>query len=111
MSGTIYDNNILFRATLNDIDDEDDLDFGELDTQAFNIQQDIDKIEPNREPRLELDYLGNNADIELIYRYITTWLDRDADMNDYLDKVENEIENGLNVIVTEREVLGYSKRQ
>ncbi len=101
----------MFRGIVNDSDNNEDIDFSELDNRAFTLQSEINKIEPNRNPQLELDYLGINNDFELIFSFNTTWMDRSADIEEYLDKVQDEIENGMDVIVTEREFLGYTKNK
>ena len=111
MSQTL-DLHVLFRGYINeDSLDDDEPDFADFDTKAFGLQSDLDRLEPNRDPRLETEYIGNNGEFELKFVFLTTWLDRDADVEDYLDRVQNEIENGLDVIVTEREKLGYMRRQ
>lgn len=106
-----YNFNVMFKGFLNENDDdEEEVDFGEFDTNAFFLQKDLELIEPNRDPKLETEYLGNNGEFELLFTHKTTWLDRDADIEDYLEKVQEEIENSLNVIIEETEKLGYTKR-
>jgi len=102
-SNTVH---VLFRGLVKDIDEddmEDELEFGDFDSQIFGLSGEIDRLQPNRFPHLELDYLGNSGDAELIFRFKITWMDREADMEDYLDEVQDVIENDLNMLVNERE--------
>jgi hypothetical protein len=109
MSLSQYRLYILFRGLLNSYgqdDDEDDLEFGEIDAKAFDQAAEINRLQPNRDPRLELDYLGDSGHLELIFNFRTTWIDRESDVEDYLDDVQGVIENGMDMIITEREMLG-----
>ncbi|MHA2249820.1 MAG: hypothetical protein ACXAD7_05630 [Candidatus Kariarchaeaceae archaeon] len=110
MSSSTTRYHVLFRGLLNeyDDDDEEELEFGEVDSRAFALQEELNSLEPNRDPKLEVDYLGINGDIELLFNCKTTWIDRGADMEDYIDKVQETIENGLNMIINEKEFLGYT---
>jgi hypothetical protein len=87
-------------------EEEDELEFGEIDAKAFDQASEINRLQPNRDPRLELDYLGNSGHLELIFNFRTTWIDRESDIEDYLDDVQEVIENGMDMIITEREMLG-----
>jgi hypothetical protein len=109
MSLSQYRLYILFRGILNiynQDNDEDELEFGEIDAKAFDLASEINRIQPNRDPRLELDYLGDSGHLELIFNFRTTWMDRESDVEDYLDDVQEVVENGMDMIITEREMLG-----
>ena len=96
---------VLFRGLVKDFDEddmEDEIEFGEFDAQVFGVAGEIDRLQPNRFPHLELDYLGNSGDVEMIFRFKVTWMDREADMEDYLDEVQDLIENNLNMLINER---------
>ncbi len=102
-SNTVY---VLFRGILKDFDEddmEDEIDFGEFDSHVFSTAGEIDRLQPNRFPYLELDYLGNSGDAEMIFRFKITWMDREADMEDYLDEVQDLLENNLNMLMNERQ--------
>lgn len=102
-----YRRYVLLRGIVNDFDDEyTDIDLAEMDTRAYGMRQTLDKIQPNRDPQLEVDYLGITGDIEMIYNFKTTWMDREGDLYDYLDDVQSEIESEMEVLITERQMLG-----
>lgn len=100
---------ILFRGNL--IDDTDDPDFGEIDTLASYANDELDKIAPNRNPDLRLDYLGITGEVEFIYTFRITFQDRDSDVEDYLDDIQESIEGQLPVVIYEREPLGIAQDQ
>lgn len=115
MTESKYRHNTLFRGILNDdlleqLED-DDLSFEEFDTRVYNMQPDLNRIEPNREVRVETEYLGNNGEVEIIFSCRTTWMDRESDLIDYLDKVQETLENDLEILISEKEFLGYSRDQ
>lgn len=96
-----------FKGILNNYEElEDDIDLGDLDASAYNLREDIDRLQPNRDPSLEFDYLGLSGDVELIFNCRITWMDRESDIEDYLDEVQGVIENGLDILIYERQVLG-----
>ena len=100
----------LFRAILNDYDEyESDIEIGDLDAQADSLREEFDTIEPYRDPRLEVDNLGLSGDVELIFHFKTNWMDRTSDIEQYLDDVQEIIENDMDLLVTEREPLGYRR--
>jgi len=102
-----YRRYVLFRGIVNDFDDEyNEVDLAELDARAYNMRSTINHIEPNRDPHLEVDYLGISGNIELIFNFRTTWMDRQSDLADYLDDVQSEIENEMDLLITDREMLG-----
>ena len=102
-----YRRYVLFRGIVNEFEDEfNEIDLPELDSRAYSLKQSLDRIQPNRDTSLEVDYLGITGDVELIFNFKTTWMDRESDLVEYLDDVGEEIENGLNLIITEREILG-----
>jgi hypothetical protein len=97
----------MFRGIVNEFEDEfNEVDLPELDSQAFGLKETLDAIQPNRDTQLDVDYLGITGDIELIFNFKTNWMDRDSDLGDYLDDVESEIENGMNLVISDREILG-----
>ncbi len=106
MFATVYKEHILFRGELSDNDE--DIDFGELDTRVFELTSEVDHLQPNRYPQLRLDYLGVTGEIEIIFSYRKTWEDRDSDLLDYQDEVQEVIENGIGCIISERENLGIT---
>ncbi|MCE7737681.1 MAG: hypothetical protein GPJ54_22510 [Candidatus Heimdallarchaeota archaeon] len=114
MSSQLTTLNILFRGLLNDYgdydDDDDELDFGEIDSKANEIKHELDSIQPYRYPQLQLEDLGESGNVELIFKFRTTWMDREADLQDYLDEVQATIESRLDMIITERESLGITTR-
>lgn len=87
------------------IDSDEDLDFAELDLRAHDLIADLNAIEPNRDVNFELDYLGVAGEAEFLFSFRRVWDDRESDLLDYLDEVQKTIENGLPVIVTERQTL------
>ena len=103
---SVYIGNVLFRGYLSDEDDERD--FGEIDSDAHFAQSELNLIRPHKNPSLALDYLGISGEVELIYRFKVTWDERESDIQDYLDEVQESIENLLFIIISEREFLGYS---
>ncbi len=108
MSSTQSRLHVLYRGLLNEFDEDEDeeLDFGELDVKTYNLQSELNRLQPNRDPRLETDYLGISGDVELLFNCRISWMDRDADVEDYLDNVQESIENELDMIISEREYLG-----
>ncbi|MDH5402718.1 MAG: hypothetical protein OEZ01_04540 [Candidatus Heimdallarchaeota archaeon] len=111
MSSVIYIHYTIFKGLLNQTDDdEDELDFGEFDTKAHSISQNLDKIQPHRFPELETDYLGSNGDVDLIFNFRITWMDRESDIEDYLDDVQQTIENELELLIFERQNLGIRQK-
>ncbi len=104
------DLHVLFTGFITSTDDEEDIDFNDFDNRAYSLQNKLDQIEPNRDPRLETEYLGNNLDFELKFTFQVTWMDRNADEDEYIDKVQAEIENDLGVIIIEKSKLGYTRR-
>ncbi|MCY3412959.1 MAG: hypothetical protein INQ03_15075 [Candidatus Heimdallarchaeota archaeon] len=108
---TSYDYHTIFKGELNENDEDEELDMAEFDSKVFSLQEDINRIEPNRDPRLETEYLGNNGECEIHFTFFTSWMDREADIEDYLDHVQDELENQLDIIIIERDNLGYSRRQ
>ena len=102
----IYFTNILFRGILNE--DDDELDFGEVDTIIETTTPEIDKIQPGRLPQLKLDYLGISGEVEILLRFKVTWEDRGSDLENYLDEVQATIEGGINGSIYEREQLGIT---
>ncbi|MHA2092639.1 MAG: hypothetical protein ACW98K_17475 [Candidatus Kariarchaeaceae archaeon] len=102
---------VLFRGLLNEIeDDEEDeeVELGELDANAYDLRNELNLIQPNRDPKLTVDYLGIDGNVEMLFNYRITWIDRDADIQDYLDEAQGIIENGMDVLINEREFLGYT---
>ncbi len=87
------------------IEGEEDLDFAELDLRAHDLIGDLNAIEPNRDVNLELDYLGIGGEAEFLFSFKRAWDDRESDLLDYLDEVQETIENGLPVIVSERQTI------
>ena len=107
MSGGSAKRYVLFRGLVNDFDDDfNEIDLSEMDTRAFGMRDTLNALQPNRDPNLEVDYLGITGDIELIFNFTTTWMDRESDLADYLDDVESEIENEMDLLINEREHLG-----
>lgn len=107
----VFDLHVIFKGFIEEFDDDDDeIEMTEFDARAFSLQDTINQIEPNRDPRLETEYFGNNLDFELKFIFRITWMDRTADEDEYIDKVQEEIENGLGVIIIEKQKLGYTKR-
>ena len=105
-----YRRYVLFRGLVNDFDDEfNDLDLAELDARAYNSQETLNRIQPNRDPQLEVDYLGVAGHVELIFNFKTTWMDRESDVADYLDDVQTEVENELDLLISEVETLGIKE--
>jgi hypothetical protein len=102
---------VLYRGLLNEIeDDEEDeeVELGELDANAYDLRNELNLIQPNRDPKLTVDYLGIDGNVEMLFNYRITWIDRDSDIQDYLDEVQEIIENGMDMIISEREFLGYT---
>lgn len=112
MSESYAISNVMFRGILNnfdeDDDDDDEIDIGELDARATGLITELNRIQPYRFPRLQTDYLGNNGDAELIFKFRITWMDRTSDLENYLDDVQSTIENGLDILIHERESLGIT---
>ena len=110
MSSLITTLNILFRGLLNeyDEDDDDEIDFGILDSKADEIKEELNHIQPYRYPALQLEYLDDGGNVELIFKFRTNWMDREADLQDYLDEVQTSIESRLDMIITEKESLGFT---
>lgn len=113
MSSQITILNILFRGLLNDYDeydddDSEDLDFGVIDSLAEGMKDELNLLQPYRFPSLQLEYLGDSGDIELIFKFRTNWMDREADLQDYVDEVQATIESTMNLIINEKESLGYT---
>jgi len=111
MSSSITSLHVLFRGIITDFeedDDDDEIDLGYLDSKAHELQDELNRIQPYRFPSLQMDYLGITGDIELIFKFRITWMDRQADIDDYLDEVEVIVENGMNALLNEREILGTS---
>jgi hypothetical protein len=88
------------------LDETEEIEFGELDTQVYDLNDQINLIQPYRNPDLRLDYLGVTGEVELIYIFRVTFQDRDSDVNDYLDEVEKTIEDNIEINIFEREPLG-----
>jgi len=113
MSSQIATLNILFRGLLNDFEDDDDddeIDIGDIDSKADEIKMELDSIQPYRFPTLQVEDLSETGNIELIFKFRTTWMDREADLQDYLDEVQSTIESRLDMMITERESLGITIR-
>ncbi len=112
MSSQITILNVLFRGLMNDYDDDEEEDEDEemsiIESKTHEIKDEIDRLQPYRYPALSLEYYGDLGHIELVFKFRITWMDRDSDMNDYLDDVQNTIESGMNMIINERESLGYT---
>ena len=98
----------LFRGLLNDYDEyESDIDMGELDSQAYSLQSDLDRLQPYRDPKLNVDYLGITGEVEMLFNFKITWMDRDSDIEIFLDDVQEVIENSMDLLITERQGLGF----
>ncbi|MHA2027870.1 MAG: hypothetical protein ACW99A_00145 [Candidatus Kariarchaeaceae archaeon] len=110
MSSQITILNILFRGILNDFDEdeEDDFEFGVIDAKTDELKDELNSLQPYRFPSLELEYLGNSGDVELIFKFRTNWMDREADLEDYIDEVQTVIESGMDMIINEKQMLGYT---
>lgn len=114
MSSQITVLNVLFRGLMNEYDDDEEEDEDEemsiIESKTHEIIDEISRLQPYRYPSLSLEYYGDQGHIELVFKFRITWMDRESDMNDYLDDVQNTIESGMNMIVNERESLGYTTR-
>lgn len=112
LSITIY--NVLFRGEIIDMEDfeeeDEELDFGEMASKVSELATEINTLQPYREPAIELDQLGAEGDFELIFQFRISWMDRDADVEDYLDEVQEVIENHLEAEIIEREGLGITQK-
>lgn len=95
---------VLFRGIL--VDDVDEIDFWDLDTRASNLYDELNLIQPNRKPDLRLDYMGISGEVEFLYFFKSLWDERSSDINDYLDNVQQVIEDNLSVLINEVEFLG-----
>ncbi len=97
----------MFRGLINNYDDEyEKMELSEIDSNAYNCISELNKIEPHRDPNLSVDYFGISGDLEMIFNFKSTWMDRESDIGDYIDKVQTEVENLLNVIISEIEYIG-----
>ena len=114
MSSQVTLLNVLFRGLLNEYDeddeDDDEYDISVIESKTNEVRNEIDKLQPYRYPSLSLEYYGDMGHIELIFKFRITWMDRESDMQDYMDEVEQTIESGLNMIINERESLGYTTK-
>lgn len=110
-TSSTYRHFTLMRGLLNNYDDyyDEEVDFGELDARAFNLRRELDKLQPNRDPQLELEYLGVSGDLELMFNFRITWMDRESDIEEFLEESQEVIENGMDMIVTEKQILGVRK--
>ncbi len=83
--------------------DDEEVEFEDLDVRTYFTSSELVKIQPNRDPVLELDYLGLSDDVEFLFTFKSSWEDRSSDIQDYLDQVQEEIENQLPVQITDAE--------
>ncbi len=98
-----YRQTVLFSAYLTE--GEDEMEFAELDMLSAELVDELNKVEPYRNVDFRLDYLGIAGDAEFIFIFRRSWDDRESDLMDYLDKIQQTIEDNLPVIISERETI------
>ncbi len=104
MSNTgTYRQTELFTCYLTEVDE--DMEFADLDALSMDLIPELNAIEPFRDVKFELDFLGIAGEAEFLFSFKRMWDDRESDLLDYLDKVQEAIENGLPVIVVDRRTI------
>lgn len=84
--------------------DEDEYeDFGHFDLHLSLFQQELEKKEPKREPYLETSFFAEDW-IEINFRFKTSYRDSETDIRLYLEMVQEDMENHLNITIIDFQI-------